>query len=48
MAFVEPGVNGVADFFQLAGEEVVRTFDEDEFFWPRQRREERCDVRVVN
>jgi hypothetical protein len=30
MAFVEPGVNRAADFFQLAREEMVGAFNDDE------------------
>jgi hypothetical protein len=44
MAFVEPGVNRAADFFELAGEEVVCAFDNYEVLGRGQRREERFDV----
>ena len=44
MEFVEPCINRVADFIELAGEEVVGGFDYDELFWRRKRVEEHFDV----
>ena len=40
MAFVQPGIDRGADFFQLSGEEVVRAFNDDELLGSRHRSEE--------
>ncbi len=44
MAFVDPGINRGADFFELAGEEVVGAFDDDEALGLGERREKFSDV----
>jgi len=46
MAFVEPRVNRAADFFELAREEMVGAFDDDEALRLGQRDEERLDIRA--
>ena len=46
MAFVEPGVNRAAHFFQLARKEMVGAFDDDEALRFEQRGAERFDIRA--